>query len=119
MKRIKIDGRHTTILTNKNMGRPTKKQVFIRTLLHEMETDSAWSDFRTALYKEYILHINEGTPRWLYDTIIEHASSYWDYMINNVDKNLSPEELITDMGDILENPVTDKMIQSLKDETVL
>lgn len=101
------------------MGRPSRKTLFIRALLKEIETQPEWETYKVALYKEYILHLTTNEPRWMYDTIIDDAASYWDYMTKEVDPTLTPEELITDMGDYLDSPIIVKTIESLKDREVL
>ncbi len=101
------------------MGRPSKKTLFKRALLNSIETDDTWIDFRLALYKEYILHLTTGEPRWMYDSLLAQADSYWDYMTTNVDPTLTPEELITDMGEYYDTPIIQKTMESIKNTTVL
>lgn len=101
------------------MGRYTKKQKFIHLLKSELENTDSYSPLKVSLYKEYIQHLTTNQPRWLYDTVITAAESYWDYMITNVDRTLTPEELITDMGEVLDTPVIRKMIDSLDNVKVL
>lgn len=101
------------------MGRPTKKQVFIKTLIKEIESEPAWEDYKDALYKEYIIYLTTNSPRWLYDHLLHTAESYWDYMTTQVDPHLQPEELITDMGDVLDTPITRKLIEGLTGVTAL
>ena len=101
------------------MGRPSKKTLFKRALLNSIETDSCWEDFRNALYKEYVIHLTKGEPRWMYNEIIAQADSYWDYMTKEVSPDLTPEELITDMGEYLDTPIIVKTMESIKNHTVL
>lgn len=100
------------------MGRPSKRTIFKKMLLNEIETDPTWESFRTALYKEYILHLTTGEPRWMYDSLLAQADAYWIYMTTQVDPNLTPEELITDMGDYYDTPIITKTMESLKNTTV-
>ena len=99
------------------MGRPSKKTLYIRALLKEIETDPSWREFREALYKEYILSLTTGEPRWIYTTLINEATSYFDYMTTEVDPTLTPEELITDEL-YLDTPIIVKTMESLKDREV-
>lgn len=99
------------------MGRPTKRTQFIKRLFKDIETDPWWQTYKDALYKEYILHLTTGSPRWLYDHIKHTAESYWDYMNQSI--NYDIEELITDMGDVLDTPITRKLIEGLTGETTL
>lgn len=100
------------------MARPTKKTQFKKLLLHTIETDPTWEPFRMALYKEYIIHLTTGEPRWMYDSLLQQADSYWDYMIHNVDSSLTPEELITDMGEYYDTPIIQKTMECIKDTTL-
>lgn len=101
------------------MGRPTRKTVFVRRLLEEIETEAAWEEYRTAIYKEYILHLTTGEPRWLYDAIVREAEHYWDYMTTNVDRTLTPEELVTDMGEVIDGPLVKKTLETLNKTRLL
>lgn len=101
------------------MGRPTKKSQFLKMLFQDIEQEPTWELYRIPLYKEYIQHINQGTPRWLYDHLYHLAEEYWDYMTTEVDPHLQPEELVTDMGDVLDTPITRKLIEGLTGEKVL
>lgn len=101
------------------MGRPTKKTQFKKALLKAIETEPTWEDFKTALYKEYILHLTTGEPRWMFDSLLAQADSYYDYMISNVDSTLTPEELITDMGEYYDTPIITKTMEAIKDTTVM
>ena len=100
------------------MGRPSKKTLFKRLLLKEIETDTTWEPFRTALDKEYIIHLTTGEPRWMYDSLLAQADSYWDYMTTKVDSTLTPEELVTDMGEYYDTPIITKTMEAVKDTTV-
>lgn len=99
------------------MGRPSKKTLYIRALLKEIETDPSWREIREALYKEYILNLLNGEPRWIYSTLIQQATSYFDYMTTEVDPTLTVEELITDEL-FLDTPVITKTMEALKDKEV-
>lgn len=99
------------------MGRPSKKTLYIRALLKEIETDPSWREFREALYKEYILNLTTGEPRWIYSTLLQQATTYFDYMTQEVDPTLTVEELITDEL-ALDTPVITKTMESLKDREV-
>ena len=100
------------------MGRPTKRTQFVKRLLKEIE-DGEYPEIRTALYKEYILHLTTNSPRWLYDTIVSTATQYWDYMNSREPKN-DIEELITDMGFVLDDiPLIDKLIEGLNSQYAL
>lgn len=99
------------------MARPTKRQKFIKLFTQELESNS-YEPMRLAIYKELILHYKTGEPRWLYDTVMSSALSYYDYSIQQ-DKTLDPEEIITDLGDYVENELTEKMIQGLNNTNVL
>ena len=100
------------------MARPTKRQQFRKVFLEDLETNPSYTEMRDAIYKEYILHLTTGEPRWLYDTVLSSALSYYDY-ITKVDKTLTPEEIITDLGDYVENELTKKMIEGLNNTNVL
>lgn len=99
------------------MGRPTKRTQFIKALFKDIETEPTWQTYKDALYKEYILHLTTGSPRWLYDHLKYTAESYWDYMNQSISYDI--EELITDMGDVLDTPITRKLIEGLTGETAL
>lgn len=101
------------------MGRPTKRQVFVRALIKDIETEPGWVDYREAIYKEYILHLKNGTPRWLYEHIKEEAGMYWDYQINEVDPTLTKEELLCDMKEILDDELTRKLIKDYTGKTAI
>lgn len=101
------------------MGRPTKKTQFKKALLKAIETEPTWDDFKTALYKEYITHLTTGEPRWMFDSLLAQADSYYDYMTTRVDPSLTPQELITDMGEYVDTPIITKTMESIKDSTVL
>lgn len=100
------------------MGRPSKKTLFLKELLKDIETEPTWEEYKLALYKEYILHLTTGEPRWIYDTIIKEASSYWDYMLSK-DPTYTKEELLTDMGDVVDTPLVLKSMESIKDTLLL
>ena len=99
------------------MGRKTNRQRFIEYVLNDIENDNYWAKLKTALYKETILHYKNNSPRWLYDTITNYTGDYWDYMNQNVKH--TKEELITDMGNVLEGPIIDKILEGLDNLTVL
>ncbi len=99
------------------MGRPTKRTQFVKRLFNDIETEPTWETYKDALYKEYILHLTTGSPRWLYDHLKYTAESYWDYMNQSISYDI--EELITDMGDVLDTPITRKLIEGLTGETAL
>ena len=100
------------------MARPTKRQQFKKVFLEDIETNPAYDTMRNAIYKELILHLTTGEPRWLYDSVLSSALSYYDYIIT-VDKTLTPEEIITDLGDYVENELTKKMIEGYEHTTLL
>lgn len=100
------------------MPRPTKREQFRRTFLNDIETNPTYDTMREAIYKELILHNKTGEPRWLYDTVLSSALSYYDYIIQQ-DRTLTPEEIITDLGDYVETDLTKKMIEGLSNITVL
>ena len=87
-------------------------------LLKEIETDPGYTEFKDALYKEYILHLTTGTPTWMLDSILAQCDFYYDFMMTR-DPNLTPEELITDMGDYLDTPVILKTMEQLNNTTVI
>ena len=101
------------------MGRPTKKQQFINYLFKEIETEDGWLTYSVALYKEALLNHKIGWPRLLYRHIAEVAGCYWDYQINEVDSDLTKEELVTDMGDVLDDKLTRKLIYKYTGVTAL
>ena len=100
------------------MSRPTKRQQFRKELLTEIETNPQYQQMKEALYKELLLHHSTGEPRWLFDNIMSSALSYYDYIIQQ-DRTLTPEEIVTDLGDYIENEFTKKMIEDLNKITVL
>lgn len=102
------------------MARKSNKQKFVEYLFNEIETDELyWKEIKSALYVEKILHIQNNTPTQLYDTIKYMAETYWDYQINNVSPELTKEELITDMGEVLDTPLIKSLTSYLNSITVL
>ena len=100
------------------MSRPTKRQQFRKEFLTEIETNPQYQQMREAIYKELLLHHSTGEPRWLFDNIMGSALAYYDYIIQQ-DRTLTPEEIVTDLGDYIENEFTLKIMESLKNTTVL
>lgn len=98
-------------------GRKSNRQKFIEYVFNDIETNSTWDKLKIALYKESILHYKTNSPKWLYDTITNYSGTYWDFMNQNIKH--TKEELITDMGYVLEGPVIDKILDGLDKITVL
>ena len=101
------------------MGRKSKKQLFVEYVFKDIENDPYWKDIKAALYAERILHLTKNEPLLLYETIKYETESYWDYQLNFVDPQLTKEELITDMGDVLDTPLINKLKDSLNSTTVI
>lgn len=100
------------------MARPTKRQQFIKLFNHVLEQEDWFTEFREQIYKEYILHLTTGQPRFLYENILSSALCYYDYEIQR-DRTLDPDEIITGIGDYVENDLAKKMTQELKKKSVL
>lgn len=101
------------------MARKSNKQKFVEYLFNDIETDEYWKEIKSALYVEKILHMENNTTTQLYDTIKYMAETYWTYQINNVSAELTKEELITDMGEVLDTPLIKSLTSYLNTITVL
>lgn len=101
------------------MARKSNRQKFVEYLFNDIETDDYWKELKSALYVEKILHIENNQQTHLYDTIKYMAETYWDYQINNVSSELTKEELITDMGEVLDTPLIKSLTSYLNTITVL
>ena len=86
--------------------------------MKDIETEPGWVDYREALYKEYILHMKNGTPRWLYEHIQEIAAMYWDYETGKCPE-LTKEELLCDMKEVLDDELTRKLIKDYTGKTAI
>ena len=100
------------------MGRPTKRQQFVTYLFKEIETEEGWRDYRDAIYKELLINQKCGWPRLLYNHLINLAELYWDCMTSEC-PDLTKEELIADMGDVLDDKLTRKLIEKYTGITAL
>lgn len=101
------------------MGRKSKKQQFVEYLFRDIENDPYWEDLKSALYVEKILNFTRNEPLLLHNTIKYEAETYWDYQTTCVSPELTKEELITDMGDVLDTELINKLKTSLNLNTVL
>lgn len=99
------------------MGRPTKKQTFLRMLFDDIE-EEGWEEYQIALYKEEIIDLKTHKGRPFYDYLMSQASSWWDIQVE-IDPKVQPEEILTEMGDVLDTPVTRKFIFQLDPVSVL
>jgi hypothetical protein len=98
------------------MARKSNKQKFIEELLQQVETDPQYLELRSALYKEFILHLMMGKPRRLYDNFVENASFSYDYhkeVLNDPDPRSSLIGHMTVISsDLMENAI--KEVNKLK-----
>lgn len=100
------------------MARKSNKQKYLEELLHQIETNPNYIDLRSALYKEYILHLTEGKPRILYDHYIDQALFLYNYY-KDVLKDPDPQSSITSDMNILVSDVLQDVIKSTNDLNVL
>lgn len=101
------------------MGRKSKKQLFVEYVFKDIENEPHWEDLKSALYVERILNYTRNEPLLLHNTIKYEAETYWDYQTTCVSPTLTKEELITDMGDVLNTELINKLKTSLNLNTVL
>ena len=101
------------------MGRKSKKQQFVEYVFRDIENDPYWEDLKSALYVERILNVTRNEPLLLHNTIRYETETFYEYQTTCVSPDLTKEELITCMGDVLDTELINQLKKSLNLNTVL
>lgn len=101
------------------MGRKSKKQQFVEYVFRDIENDPYWEDLKSALYVERILNFTRNEPLLLHNTIRYETETFYEYQTTCVSPDLTKEELITCMGDVLDTELINQLKKSLNLNTVL
>ena len=101
------------------MGRKSKKQLFVEYVFKDIENDPSWEDLKSALYVERIINFTRNEPLLLHNTIKYEAETFWEYQTTFVSPDITKEELITCIGDVLDTELINKLKTSLNLNTVL
>jgi len=101
------------------MGRKSKKQQFVEYVFRDIENEPYWEDLKSALYVERILNFTRNEPLLLHNTIRYETETFYEYQTTCVSPDLTKEELITCMGDVLDTELINQLKKSLNLNTVL
>lgn len=100
------------------MARKSNKQKYLEELLLQIETNPNYIDLRSALYKEYILHLTQGKPRTIYNHYVDDAIFCYNYY-KDVMKDPDPRTTIINDLNIIVSDLMKDAIKSTNDLNVL